>query len=130
MVKLYHGSSSENLQKVVKEGFSLEKIGSGWGTTYGNGIYFSFDSEVAKNYSDDNNYVEVEVDLKPFHLKKKYSPTNKNDKRMLRKIKINILSDDLNSFISSDKEEVILFDLNAIKSIELISLFPIIPTTT
>ena len=129
-MKLYHGSSLENLRKIVKEGFSLEKVGSGWGTTYGDGIYFSFDSEVAKNYSDDKSYVEVEVDLKPFHLKKKYSPTNRNDKRMLRKIKENILSDGLNSFISSDKEEVILFDLNAIKSIELIKLFPKIPTTT
>ena len=125
MVKLYHGSSLENLQKIVKEGFSLEKVGSGWGTTYGNGIYFSFDSEVAKNYSDDKSYIEVEVELKPFHLKKKYSPTNRNDKRMLRKIKDNILSDDLNSFISSDKEEIILFDLNAIKSIKL---FPQDPT--
>mgnify|MGYP003682141415 FL=1 len=46
---------------------------------------------------------------------------------MLRKIKDNILSDDLNSFISSDKEEIILFDLNAIKRIKLI---PKIPTTT
>ena len=123
-MKLYHGSSLENLQKIVKEGFSLEKVGSGWGTTYGDGIYFSFDSEVAKNYSDDKSYIEVEVDLKPFNLKKKYSPTNKNDKRMLRKIKDNILSDGLNSFISSDKEEIILFDLNAIKSIKLFSQDP------
>ena len=125
MVKLYHGSSLENLQKIVTEGFSLEKVGTGWGTTYGNGIYFSFDSEVAKTYSDDKSYVEVEVDLRPFHLKKKYSPTNRNDKRMLRKIKVNILSDDQNSFISSDKEEVILFDLNAIKSIKLFSPDPL-----
>ena len=127
MVKLYHGSSLENLQKIVKEGFSLEKVGSGWGTTYGDGIYFSFDSEVAKNYSDDKSYVEVEVYLKPFNLTKKYSPTNRNDKRMLRKIKYNILSDGLNSFISSDKVEIILFDLNAIKSIKL---FPPDPTPT
>ena len=126
MVKLYHGSSLENLQNIVKEGFSFEKVGTGWGTTYGDGIYFSFDSEVAKNYSDDKSYVEVEVDLKPFHLKKKYSPTNRNDKRMLRKIKENILSDDLNSFISSDKEEIILFDLNAIKSIKLFSSDPLL----
>ena len=125
-MKLYHGSSLENLRKIVKEGFSLEKVGSGWGTTYGDGIYFSFDSEVAKNYSDDKSYVEVEVDLKPFHLKKKYSPTNRNDKRMLRKIKENILSDGLNSFISSDKEEIILFDLNAIKSIKLFSSDPLL----
>ena len=124
MVKLYHGSSLENLRKIVKEGFSLEKVGFGWGTTYGNGIYFSFDSEVAKNYSDDKSYIEVEVNLKPFHLKKKYSPNNRNDRRMLRKIKYNILSDDLNSFISSDKEEIILFDLNAIKSIKLFSQDP------
>jgi len=123
-MKLYHGSSLENLQKIVKEGFSLEKIGSGWGTTYGDGIYFSFDSEVAMNYSDDKSYIEVEVDLKPFNLKKKYSPTNRNDKRMLRKIKDNILSDGLNSFISSDKEEIILFDLNTIKSIKLLPQDP------
>ena len=124
MVKLYHGSSLGNLQKIVKEGFSLEKVGSGWGTTYGDGIYFSFDSEVAKNYSDDKSYIEVEIDLKPFHLTKKYSPTNRNDKRMLRKIKDNILSDGLNSFISSDKEEIILFDLNSIKRIKLLSSDP------
>ena len=126
-MKLYHGSSLENLQKIVKEGFSLKKIGSGWGTTYGSGIYFSFDPEVAKNYSDDKSCLEVEVNLKPFHLTKKYSPTNRNDKRMLRKIKGNILSDGFNSFISSDKEEIILFDLSAIKEIKL---FQPNPTTT
>ena len=120
-MKLYHGSSLENLQKIVKEGFSEEKIGSGWGTTYGNGIYFSFDPEIAKNYSDDNCYLEVEVVLKPFHLKKNYSPTNRNDKRRLRKIKENIVSDGLNSFISLNKEEIILFDLKAIKKIKLFS---------
>ena len=48
MITLYHGSSSmEDLKSIVKNGFDLNKIGSGWGCTYGNGIYFTDNLKVA-----------------------------------------------------------------------------------
>jgi hypothetical protein len=80
MITLYHGSYSiENLKSIVKNGFDLNKIGSGWGCTYGNGIYFTDNLKVAHEvYSNKNGYIiEIIVEDKTYKLTIYYTVTNR-----------------------------------------------------
>jgi len=127
MITLYHGSSSiEDLKSIVKNGFDLNKIGSGWGCTYGNGIYFTDNLKVAHEvYSNKNGYIiEVIIDDKPYKLTKDYSATNKSHKKEIKK-KLSTYIDTkiYNMLVSNSVEpEYILFDLIAIKSIKLVQI--------
>jgi len=45
---VYHGTSSPDL--IIKDGFNLDKCGTGWGLTYGRGIYFAPTPTEASTY--------------------------------------------------------------------------------
>ncbi len=121
---LYHGSKNiEDLKSIKKNGFDLNKIGTGWGITYGNGIYFTDNINIAHEiYSEKNGYVlKIILDVECLQLKKDYSVSNK--KQIKKIIKENIQSKKYNMLITNSKEpEYILFDLEKIVSIDLIQL--------
>ena len=52
---LYHGTTKEAAKNIKKNGFSWNLIGSNWGSTYGNAIYFTNNYDNAKNYSKNND---------------------------------------------------------------------------
>ena len=127
MITLYHGSSSiEDLKSIVKNGFDLNKIGTGWGCTYGNGIYFTDNLKVAHEvYSNKNGYIiEVIVDDKIYKLTKDYSATNKSHKKEIKKIVSTYIdTKKYNMLVTNSVEpEYILFDLSVIKSIKLVQI--------
>ena len=127
MITLYHGSSSiEDLKSIVKNGFDLNKIGSGWGCTYGNGIYFTDNLKVAHEvYSNKNGYIiEVIIDDKIYKLTKDYSATNKSHKKEIKKIVSTYIdTKKYNMLVTNSVEpEYILFDLSVIKSIKLVQI--------
>ncbi len=121
--EVYHGSSLDNMDNIVNYGFDTLKIGSGWGTTYGDGIYFSFDSNVANAYADNSNVVlEVKINYKPYLLQANYSPTNKKHQKKLEKLRNRVVQEGYTCFVSSNGEEVVLFDTKNIISIKMIIL--------
>jgi hypothetical protein len=56
---LYHGTSKSSYDSIIQNGFIDEFIGSGYGTTYGPGFYFTPDINIAKSYSDDNKIIKI-----------------------------------------------------------------------
>ena len=127
MITLYHGSSSiENLKSIVKNGFDLNKIGTGWGNTYGNGIYFTDNLKVAHEvYSNKNGYIiEIIVEDKTYKLTKDYSVTNRSHKKEIKKIVSTYIdTKKYNMLVTNSVEpEYILFDLSVIKSINLVQI--------
>ena len=64
---LYHGTTEENLEKIIKEGFKEDKIGTGWGLTCGRGVYFSKDKYIANVYGYNiGKVLAVNLDIKPY----------------------------------------------------------------
>jgi hypothetical protein len=123
IMEVYHGSSLSNMDNIINFGFDTSKIGSGWGTTYGDGIYFSFDSNVAKAYADNSNVVlEVKIKYNPYLLQANYSPTNKKHQKQLEKLRNRVVQEGYTCFVSSNGEEVVLFDTKNIISIKMIRL--------
>ena len=111
MKTLYHGSSLSNLQNIVKYGFDMEKFGTKWSNTYGNGIYLTPNKKYAKSYSDDSNYIlKVKVLYKPFYLKRNYSPNYRKDRRKLNKIRQYAIDNNYTCLSTVDNKEIILFD--------------------
>ncbi len=88
---LYHGTTKEAEKNIKKNGFSWNLIGSNWGSTYGNAIYFTNNYDNAKNYSKNNDkegeILKVEIENINFlKLTKDYSPTDKNHIREIKSI--------------------------------------------
>ena len=84
-IKLYHGTSYENGNKIFQEKkLNMDLCGTQWGATYGVGIYLSPYLEEAKAYGE--CILEIDCEIEPIVLDKYYSPTNKNHKRQIRKI--------------------------------------------
>jgi hypothetical protein len=123
-LKLYHGNKDmKSLESIVNNGFDMSKIGSGWGTTYGDGIYFTDNLQVAHRvYSENNGFVvEVEVDVKSYQLIKDYSVNNKKEIKKI--INDNIKTKKYNMLISASIEpEYVLFDVDCIVSIKLLKI--------
>jgi hypothetical protein len=123
-LKLYHGNKDmKSLESIVNNGFDMSKIGSGWGTTYGDGIYFTDNLQVAHRvYSENNGFVvEVEVDVKSYQLIKDYSVNNKKEIKKI--INENIKTKKYNMLISASIEpEYVLFDVDCIVSIKLLKI--------
>ena len=121
---LYHGNSDVSaLESIVKNGFDISRIGSGWGSTYGNGIYFTDDLKIAHDvYSEKNGFVvKVEVSVNPYKLTKDYSVSNK--KQINKIINENIKTNKHNMLITASIEpEYVLFDINCIKSLSLLKI--------
>lgn len=62
MLTLFHGGERLYLERVISSGFREEdKMGNGYGCTYGTGLYFSDDPKVARCYSDTDAVLEVNV---------------------------------------------------------------------
>lgn len=123
-LKLYHGNKDmKALESIVNNGFDMSKIGSGWGTTYGDGIYFTDNLQVAHRvYSENNGFVvEVEVDVKSYQLIKDYSVNNKKEIKKI--INENIKTKKYNMLITASIEpEYVLFDIDCIVSIKLLKI--------
>lgn len=121
---LYHGNSDVSaLESIVKNGFDISRIGSGWGSTYGNGIYFTDDLKIAHDvYSENNGFVvKVEVGVNPYKLTKDYSVSNK--KQIHKIINENIKTKKHNMLITASIEpEYVLFDMDCIKSLSLLKI--------
>jgi len=122
---LYHGSDRlDSLKNIVEKGFDLNKIGSGWGTTYGNGVYFTDNLEVAnKVYSNNSGYVlKVTIEVNVLKLYNDYSVSNK--KKINNIISKYITNKNYNMIITNSKEpEYILFDIDCINKIELLHVY-------
>ena len=121
---LYHGNHYiKSLESIVKNGFDTSKVGSGWGMTYGAGVYFSDNLEIAHEvYSNNNGYVvAVEIDTRAYQLTKDYTVSNK--KQIKQIIVKNINTKKYNMLITKGIEpEYVLFDLDAIVSVKLLKI--------
>ena len=60
---LYHGTSKNSAKNIKTNGFSLDYVGSQWGSTYGKAIYFTNKYEDAKCYAGLNGEV-LKVEIK------------------------------------------------------------------
>ena len=122
-MKAYHGSDLSKLESIIEKGFDPSLIGTGWGTTYGRGIYFSPDPKVANIYSGNTGYIiEAEIRYIPYYLKKNYSSTNRHHRRELQKLRGKAEAEGYTCFVSQNREEIILFDSSDIISIKRIEL--------
>lgn len=111
-MKYYHGTTKENYESILKHGFKKEKIGQGWGATYGKGFYFTPYRCVATSYAESKEFIiciELSKNAMLLKLDKRYSPTNSNHKRELQKIKKE-LDESFDGFKTIDNEEIILFE--------------------
>ena len=118
---LYHGTSFNNAIEICKVGFLTSKIGTGWGTTYGKGFYFTPCIKLAKVYSS-GAIIQVTINkVVPYKLKRYYKPTNRKDKRYIQNL-INIFSINkkYNSILTKNGEEYIFFSNTDIKNILII----------
>ena len=79
---VYHGTSSPDA--IIRDGFNLDKCGTGWGLTYGRGIYFAPIPQEARTYG---TVVKCKINYKPFYLKKDYSVNNRKHRRELNKLR-------------------------------------------
>lgn len=111
---LYHGTDIKHADNIISHGFDLTKCGTGFGTTFGNGIYLTPDINVAKCYGNTILKIKIKDGIK-LHEIEKISPTSKHGKKKIKKI-INdkIINGDYNGFIANSGEEVIIFNLNLI----------------
>jgi len=67
----WHGTSEENIQKIIRTGFKLSKLGSGTGNNgwYGAGIYLSENATLGRSYAKDNKLLLCEVILgRPYQM--------------------------------------------------------------
>ena len=124
LLTLYHGNQDVNaLENIVENGFDLSKIGSSWGTTYGDGIYFTDNIQVAHDvYSGKNGYiVEVKIEAKTYKLDRDYSV---NHKKKIKKIISDIIHTRHYHMIitSSIEPEYVLFDIDCIVSLKLLEI--------
>jgi hypothetical protein len=124
LLTLYHGNQDVNaLENIVENGFDLSKIGSSWGTTYGDGIYFTDNIHVAHDvYSGKNGYiVEAKIEAKTYKLDRDYSV---NHKKKIKKIISDIIhTKHYNMIITSSIEpEYVLFDMDCIVSLKLLEI--------
>lgn len=120
---VYHGSSISNMKIIEKEGFDPGKIGTGWGTTYGEGIYFTPSQKYANEYSERSGYVlEVVIKYKPYLLNRDFSPTDKKHRKLLRKIRIEAIKDGYTCLVNRTGSEVVLFSVRNIVKCKLIKI--------
>lgn len=64
---LYTGTSHQAFSNIIKNGFQNNFIGSNYGTTYGEGFYFTPDYEVAKSYST-GIIIWIDIDINLYNL--------------------------------------------------------------
>lgn len=117
---LYHGTNNNNSIKILSHGFDLNKCGFGFGTTFGNGLYLSSDINIAKCYGEIILKILINNDIKLYKIKA-YSPTSKYGRRRIKKyVKDKIINGEYDGFFANNKEEIVIFNLNLILSIDKI----------
>jgi len=110
MITLYHGGTLENLKSILKEGFDPGREGTGWGTTYGSGIYLTSDLETARAYSDSGKVLEVTIkNLKTHKLNRMFRPGSRHDQKILAQLKVAVAYKGINCLVTPDAEEYIVF---------------------
>lgn len=126
---VYHGGSDESLKNIEKNGFDEKKIGTGYGTTYGDGFYFSTSKVFANTYSDySGRILEVKICANLYELKGSYLPLSRYDRLKIKKEKAKAISEGKNGFIVvkntklGQETEIILFNKSDIKEIKLINV--------
>ena len=102
---VYHGTSSPDV--IIRDGFDLGKCGTGWGLTYGRGIYFAPTPEEACTYG---NVLECKINYKPFYLVKDYSVSSRKHRRELNKLRELAIKQGKTCFVTKNKLEIIVFD--------------------
>lgn len=107
---VYHGTTQSNMTEIFKYGFDISKIGSGWGTTYGEGIYFSSNFDTALLYSDNNTVIEASIKYIPYHLVRDYKATSKKDQKKLTILRNQAIKTGYTCFVTKNNDEIIIFD--------------------
>ena len=111
MVILYHGTTKENALGISRSGFSTEYSGTNWGSTFGKGVYFTNNMDEAFVYSGNNGVVlMIDVDINGFQLRKNYSPTDRNDRREIKKLITTLKNSNYNCLITKDEKEFVFFN--------------------
>ena len=106
IIKLYHGTSSQNALSIMKNGFNFEKAGQNWGKTYGKGIYFTPNYETARFYAtEDGIILSFNIEIEPYYLTKFISPNSKKKLKLPVKNQNNI---HYNCIVSPDKDEYLI----------------------
>ena len=71
---LYHGTSTINALGILNKGFDKTKVGTNWGKTYGNGIYFTPNYDTARVYAGDAGIIlSFHFDVTDCHKLIKYN---------------------------------------------------------
>ena len=108
---LYHGGKYTTYLDLIQKGFDLSKIGSGFGTTLGKGIYLTKSPAEAAGYAaDKKTIIEVSVEgLKTYKLDRAYSVDSAKQRRKLGKIIEQAKRDGFNSLESVDGLEIVIW---------------------
>ena len=128
--KLYHGGKDENLENILQNNFDIKRIGDNMGLTYGEGVYFTDNKNIARVYSNTDTVLEVNVYINSYKLNRKYKANLRKDQKELTELREKVTVQGYNSFESPpsggkvDDVEIILFKefLNDIVSMKLVNV--------
>jgi len=119
---IYHSSNSvESTYKILREGFDKKYIGSGYGSTFGRGIYFTPNFEYACTYNIDiKEIIKCEIDIYKYKCISYDMNTNTNNN--IKKINKLLKSNPDILLVNKDKEivEVVVYNIDIIRNIEVI----------
>lgn len=109
---LYRGGKYSTYISLIDNGFDLSRIGSGFGSTLGPGIYLTASKDEARSYAVDGRTIfEVPVeDLKIYRLDRAFSVDSKQDRKNLKKITQKAKDQGFNALESVDGLEVVIFE--------------------
>ena len=108
---MFRGGRYTTYLDLIQKGFDLSKIGSGFGTTLGKGIYLTKSPAEAAGYAaDKRTIIEVPVEgLKTYKLDRSFSIDSAKQQRKLRKIIEKAKTDGFNSLESVDGLETVIW---------------------
>ena len=108
---LYRGGRYTTYLDLIQKGFDLSKLGGGFGTTLGVGIYLTKSPAEAADYAaDKRTIIEVPVEgLKTYKLDRSFSIDSAKQQRKLRKIIEKAKTDGFNSLESVDGLETVIW---------------------
>ena len=109
---LYRGGKYSTYESLIDNGFDLSRIGDGFGSTLGPGIYLTASKDEARSYAVDGRTIfEVPVeDLKIYRLDRAFSVDSKQDRKNLKKITQKVKDQGFNALESVDGLEVVIFE--------------------
>ena len=109
---LYRGGKYSTYESLIDNGFDLSRIGDGYGSTLGRGVYLTASKDEARSYAADGRTIfEVPVeDLKIYRLDRAFSVDSKQDRKNLKKITQKAKDQGYNSLESVDGLETVIFE--------------------